>query len=177
MEKHRSPSIAYTAATGVRWSCHRCGASGVDEVVDDVEQTEPRRTMANSCVIQDEVLAVQRKSKGGLRRCKNCRGRRSAKRRRLSPVLVELVLETSAVIGSPVSGNSSAWLGRCVEVEEWWPDVQGDKTDREFIFPGAAHLDGEGRGDTHAGELFAPGKSWRRFKIRNECFPGVAHYM
>jgi hypothetical protein len=39
-------------------------------------------------------------------------GRRSAKRRRTSPVPVELVLETSAVVGSPVSGNSSARLGR-----------------------------------------------------------------
>jgi hypothetical protein len=38
--------------------------------------------------------------------------KRIAKRRRVSPVPLELVLETSAVVGSPVSGNSSARLGR-----------------------------------------------------------------
>jgi hypothetical protein len=62
------------------------------------------------CVIQDEVLAVQRKSKGGLSRCKNCR--REGSQKGGGCLQVELVLETSAVVGSPVSGNSSARLGR-----------------------------------------------------------------
>jgi hypothetical protein len=151
-----------------------------------------------SGVIQDEVLAVQRKLKGGLRRCKNCRGEgaqkgggrllyrsnSSLKRPRSS----DLRWVETAALGLGGLGGVGGISARPVVLYVCWVVAWRLKNDglmwRGLNWSGVylPRCSAPRRGrqwDAHAGELFAPGKSRCRSKIRNECFPGVgvAHNM
>jgi hypothetical protein len=146
------------------------------------------------CVIQDEVLAVQRKSKGGLSRCKNCRRKGSQKgggcllyRSNSSlkrPRSSDLRWVETAALGLGGLGGISARVVLYVCAELWrggWRMMawcaRGLNWSGVYLPRYSAPRRGR-RGDAHAGELFAPEKSRRRFnKTVNEFFPGVAHNM